>query len=84
MDKIDYTWKQDPITDITTDIVPSKNSDQKYYKITQTDNLYNIIEEHMVILSNTKSGAFYWQFETWIDEWENSITVISEVLEILL
>jgi len=84
LDKIDYTWKQDPITDITTDIVPSKNSDQKYYKITQTDNLYNIIEEHMVILSNTKSGAFYWQFETWIDEWENSITVISEVLEILL
>jgi len=59
LDKIDYTWKQDPITDITTDIVPSKNSDQKYYKITQTDNLYNIIEEHMVILSNTKSGAFY-------------------------
>ena len=62
LDKIEYTWDHDPITDITTDIVPSKNSEQKFYKITQTDNLYNIIEEHMVILSNTKSGAFYRQF----------------------
>jgi len=38
----------------------------------------------MVALSNTKSGAFYRQFEVRIDTWENNLTVISEVLEILL
>jgi dynein heavy chain, axonemal len=54
------------------------------YKITHTDQLYNIIEEHTVILSNNKSGQFYKQFEDRIDKWENTITVISEVLENLL
>lgn len=82
--QIEFTWTNDPSTDIQIETYKSKNSDTQYFKIMSTDKIYEMIEDNAGKLSNHKSGAFYKHFEETIDTWENNITIISEVLEALL
>lgn len=49
-----------------------------------TENVYGIIENHVVMLTNMKSSPYYKQFDDKIDFWENNIAQITETLELLL
>jgi dynein heavy chain len=49
-----------------------------------TENVYQVIENHVVMLSNMKSSPYYKQFDDKIDFWENNIAQITETLELLL
>ena len=49
-----------------------------------TENLYQVIEDHVVKLTNMKSSPYYKQFDDKIDFWENSIAQITETLEQLI
>ena len=62
----------------------SKANGEEYYKISSTDNIYGIIENHVVMLSNQKSSPYYKQFDDKIDFWENAIAQITETLELLI
>lgn len=84
MKKIEYTWTEDPQTDLKTDPYHRKGDDSSCYKITTAENIYQVIEEHAVILSNNKSGPYYTQFEETIDKWEKHLNDISETLEMLM
>ena len=61
----------------------SKGSAEVCYKISSTENVVNLIEEHSGKLAEHKSSPFYKQFDVKIDEWENNIAKITETLEIL-
>lgn len=84
LEKIKYTWEEDPKTDLILKKEVSKGTGEEYYKISTADNIYAVIEEHVVILSNNKSGAFYKQFEETIDLWEENLAKISEIIELLM
>lgn len=84
LDMIEYTWTKDPKTDLILKKDGNKITGDEYYKIVTAENIYAVIEEHVVILSNNKSGAFYKQFEDRIDAWEDDLATISEVLELLM
>ena len=77
-------WEDDPITDLDIIKLKSKANNEEYYKIQSTDNIYQIIEDHVVKLSNMKSSPYYSQFDYAIDLWENNIAQITETLELLL
>ncbi len=49
-----------------------------------SENLYQVIEDHVVKLTNMKSSPYYKQFDDKIDFWENNIAQITETLELLL
>jgi dynein heavy chain, axonemal len=84
LDMIEYTWTQDPKTDLILKKEVSKGTGEEFYKIETAENIYAVIEDHVVILSNNKSGAFYKQFEARIDDWEDNLARISETLEMLM
>lgn len=84
LNTIVYTWSQDPKTDLILKPEISKGTGEEFYKIETAENIYAVIEEHVVILSNNKSGAFYKQFEARIDQWEDNLARISEILEMLM
>ena len=84
LDMIEYTWNKDPKTDLIIKKEVSKGTTEEYYKVVTAENIYAVIEDHVVILSNNKSGAFYKQFEEKIDTWEDNLAQISETLEMLM
>lgn len=65
-------------------MLKSKANNEEYFKIMSTDNLYQIIEDHVVKLSNMKSSPYYKQFDDKVDFWENNIAQITETIELLL
>lgn len=77
-------WEDDPITDLDVIKLKSKANNEEYFKIQSTENIYQIIEDHVVKLSNMKSSPYYSQFDDKIDLWENNIAQITETLELLL
>jgi dynein heavy chain len=85
LEKIRYTWEEDHNkTDLILSKEISKGTGEEYYKIATAENIYSVIEEHVVILSNHKSGAFYKKFEEQIDKWEENLSQISEIIELLM
>jgi dynein heavy chain len=84
LEKIEKTWREEPSTELKLIKETSKGTGEEYYKIMTAENIYNVIEEHVVILSNNKSGAFYKQFEETIDYWEENLAKISEIIELLM
>jgi hypothetical protein len=66
-------WEEDPTTDLDIRQNKSKANNEEYYKIHSTENLYQVIEDHVVKLSNMKSSPYYKQFDDKIDLWENNI-----------
>ena len=61
----------------------TKGSADQCYKVSTTENIVNLIEEHSGKLAEHKSSPFYKQFDDKIDHWENNIAKITETLEIL-
>jgi len=84
LEKIQYTWEEDPKTDLILKKEVSKSTGEEYFIVETAENIYSVIEEHVVVLSNNKSGAFYKQFEETIDKWEESLALISEIVELLM
>jgi len=44
-----------------------------FYKIKKVDEIYNILEDHMGILSAQKTTLFYDSFKTEIEIWETNL-----------
>lgn len=57
--EIKRIWEDDPITDMDIKKDRSKANNEEFYKIVSTDNLYQIIEDNGVKLSNMKSSPYY-------------------------
>jgi dynein heavy chain len=55
-----------------------------YYKVKTTEDLFAQLEDNQVALSSMKASSFYLSFEEKILYWENSLSHISEVMELLL
>ncbi len=73
LEEIRRIWEEAPETNLEIQQFKSKANFEEYYKITSTDNIYGIIENHVVMLSNQKSSPYYKQFDDKIDFWENNI-----------
>jgi dynein heavy chain len=73
LEEIRRMWEDDPMTDLDIKQLKSKAANEEYYKIMSTENLYQVIEDHVVKLSNMKSSPYYKQFDDKIDTWENNI-----------
>ena len=84
LEEIRRMWEDDPMTDLDIKQLKSKANMEEYYKIMSTENLYQVIEDHVVKLGNMKSSPYYKQFDDKIDTWENNIAQITETLELLL
>lgn len=84
LEEIRRIWEEAPETNLEIQQFKSKANFEEYYKITSTDNIYGIIENHVVMLSNQKSSPYYKQFDDKIDFWENNIAQITETLELLI
>jgi len=56
----------------------------KYYKLRSTDDISQFLEDDSVALSTMKASKFYGSFQTKIDEWEKTLSTISEVVESVL
>jgi dynein heavy chain len=82
--EIQRIWENDPATDLDVKQSKSKANNEDQYKIMSTENVYGIIENHVVMLTNMKSSPYYKQFDDKIDFWENNIAQITETLELLL
>ncbi len=52
-------WEDDPTTDLDIIKMKSKANNEEFFKIQSTENLYQIIEDHVVKLSNMKSSPYY-------------------------
>mmetsp|Transcript_14527 Transcript_14527/g.44832 ORF Transcript_14527/g.44832 Transcript_14527/m.44832 type:complete len:198 (-) Transcript_14527:9686-10279(-) len=73
---IDARW-----AGIDIEIVTYKES---YYKVRSTDDLFQALEDDAVALSTMKASKFYSSFKQKIDEWETSLGLVSEVIELIL
>ncbi len=56
----------------------------KYYKLKAVDDITQFLEDDSVALSTMKSSKFYVSFQAKIDDWEKTLSTISEVVESLL
>ena len=63
------------------DVGPYK---EKYFKLKSTDDISQFLEDDSVALSTMKASKFYGAFSSRIDEWEHTLSVISEVVESVL
>jgi dynein heavy chain len=66
---------------IDVDIVEYKTV---YFKVRSTEDLFTSLEDDQVSLSTMKASKFYQSFKVKINHWEDSLSHISEVLEVLL
>ncbi len=56
----------------------------KYYKLRSTDDVSQLLEDDAVALSTMKASKFYASFQTKIDNWESTLSLISEIVEMIL
>ena len=74
LEEIERVWERDPSTDLEIKALKSKNAPgEEYYRIMGSENLYSVIEDHVVKLTNMKSSPYYKQFDDKVDFWENNI-----------
>ncbi|KAG5316465.1 DYH2 protein, partial [Acromyrmex insinuator] len=74
---IKETWEVMPIT-----MIPYK--DKGIYKLKDIGDLIQTLEDHQVQLSSMKSTRFVEPFAQQVEYWEQSLSTIGEVLEMLL
>jgi dynein heavy chain len=84
LNDIERIWKYDSGSDLEIQQVQATSSNEIYFKIASTENIYQLIDDHMVKLNNMKSSPYYKQFEDKIDLWETNINTITETLELLI
>mmetsp|Transcript_11736 Transcript_11736/g.8172 ORF Transcript_11736/g.8172 Transcript_11736/m.8172 type:complete len:157 (-) Transcript_11736:9249-9719(-) len=83
LENIKRIWEEDPSTNLEIKHERSKTADDYYYKLVQTDKIFEIIEEHTQELQGMKSSPFYLKFDDKIDLWEEIIARITETIEVL-
>lgn len=59
LEEIRRIWEDDPLTDLEIKQLKSKANNEDYYKIMSTQNIYQVIENHIVMLTNMKGSPFY-------------------------
>ena len=79
LQKIDEKWAANDL-----DIVPFKEGAAGMYKLRSTEDIFNDLEENIVMLSTMKSSRFFLVFETDILKWEQGLSLVSEMVEIVL
>ena len=84
LDNIEFMWERSPQTNLDIEVTYSKGSQDPCYKITSTENIITLIEEHSGELAKHKSSSFYKQFDDKIDMWENNLAKITDTLEVLI
>ena len=84
LDNIEFAWERSAATNLEIESADKKGSNEQCYKITRTDDIIALIEEHSGELAKHKSSPFYKQFDDKIDYWENTIAKITDTLEILM
>ena len=72
--EIKRMWEEDPATNLEIVKDRSKSDNDEYYRITQTESIIALIEEHTQQLSVMKSSAFYKNFDDKIDFWDSNIS----------
>lgn len=66
---------------IELDVVEYK---EVYFKLRSTEELSQVLEDDTVNISTMKSSKFYHSFKDGIDFWEETLSLVSEVLESVL
>eukprot|EP00232_Nephroselmis_pyriformis_P029065 CAMPEP_0182867354 /NCGR_PEP_ID=MMETSP0034_2-20130328/8675_1 /TAXON_ID=156128 /ORGANISM="Nephroselmis pyriformis, Strain CCMP717" /LENGTH=4528 /DNA_ID=CAMNT_0024999703 /DNA_START=83 /DNA_END=13669 /DNA_ORIENTATION=- len=68
---------------LVLDMVPYKDS-KEIFKLRSTEDVYAALEDNVVTLSTMKSSKFFMVFEKQITYWEQSLSLVSEMIEITL
>jgi len=55
-----------------------------YYKIRSTEELFQALEDQSVNVSSMKSSPYYPAFSTDLDQWEKTLALISEIIDLQL
>ena len=76
LDQITARWQE-----VSIDIVAYK---EVYHKVRSTEDLYQVLEDDSVSLSTMKASKFYSSFSERIDTWEQTLNLISEVIDLIL
>ena len=76
LEDIETRW-----ADVSIDIAEYK---EVYFKIRSTEDLFQILEDDSVALSTMKASKYYSSFQEKIDYWENTLSAISEIVDMIL
>ncbi|XP_029311197.1 LOW QUALITY PROTEIN: dynein heavy chain 2, axonemal [Cottoperca gobio] len=77
LEDITKTWK-----DTLLDITPHK--DGGHYRLRGTEEVFQVLDDNMVILSTMKASRFVKAFEGEVDSWERRLSQVLEVMEMIL
>ncbi|CAN9505279.1 unnamed protein product [Ophioblennius macclurei] len=64
------------------DLEPYK--DQGHYRLRSPEEVFQTLEDHQVTLSSMKASRFVKPFEQEVDKWENQLSQVMEVIEMIL
>jgi len=78
LEQIKKTWDE-----LELDIVPCRER-KEAYKLKSTDDIFATLEDHIVQLAQMKATRFYVIFEQNIILWEQRLSKVSEILELVL
>ncbi|KAG9397278.1 Dynein heavy chain and region D6 of dynein motor [Carpediemonas membranifera] len=67
---------------LTLEIAPYKT--KELFILKGSDDLYQVLEDHMVTLGAMKESRFIAAFETEVDHWESQLSTVAEVVEEVL
>ncbi|KAK1890151.1 Dynein heavy chain 2 axonemal, partial [Dissostichus eleginoides] len=77
LEDIIKTW-----TDTLLDITPYK--DKGHFRLMGTEEVFQALDDNMVILSTMKASRFVKAFEREVDSWERRLSQVLEVIEMIL
>ena len=76
LQEIEVRW-----ADVIIDMAEYKDV---YFKIRSTEDLFQLLEDDSVALSTMKASKYYNSFKDKIDYWENALSTISEIVDMIL
>eukprot|EP00002_Diphylleia_rotans_P022931 TRINITY_DN4501_c0_g1_i3.p1 TRINITY_DN4501_c0_g1~~TRINITY_DN4501_c0_g1_i3.p1 ORF type:complete len:4513 (-),score=1142.54 TRINITY_DN4501_c0_g1_i3:360-11993(-) len=74
---ISDTWRS-----MTLDIVRYK--DKEHHRLRSADDIFTQLEDNQVTLSTMKASRYYIAFEAQVEQWEKTLSLILETIELLL
>eukprot|EP01105_Mastigella_eilhardi_P001895 TRINITY_DN122_c1_g4_i2.p1 TRINITY_DN122_c1_g4~~TRINITY_DN122_c1_g4_i2.p1 ORF type:complete len:4382 (+),score=1298.66 TRINITY_DN122_c1_g4_i2:875-14020(+) len=69
-------------TELKLDLVPHKDTGQ--FLLHSCDEIFQVLEDHKVILADMKASRYFYAFEAQVEYWERSLSHILETLELML
>eukprot|EP00656_Telonema_subtile_P031899 TRINITY_DN3494_c0_g2_i1.p1 TRINITY_DN3494_c0_g2~~TRINITY_DN3494_c0_g2_i1.p1 ORF type:complete len:4527 (-),score=1335.50 TRINITY_DN3494_c0_g2_i1:103-13683(-) len=57
---------------------------KQYHKLATTEDINSYLDDHMVTISAMKASRFKYAFEAELNQWEMSLTVVTDVIELIL